>query len=142
MKTSTASARHTLRNLLAGLTLSAAIFFGGAACAQSVQFTDNAPLHTQTTDGFKVAVFPVANSLLMKVVFENPNKERVTVLIRNSKGEVVYKKLVGRNPVFHGKFDVSKIENGTYTMVIQSTTQSYSNPFSVATYQERIARAL
>jgi hypothetical protein len=142
MKTFSASPHHTMRHLLAGLTLAAGLFFGGVASAQSVQFVDKAPLHSQTRDAFKVAVFPVANSLLMKVVLENPNKERVTVLIRNSKNEVVYRKVVGRSPIFHGKFDVSKIEDGTYTMVIQSARQSYANPFSVATFQERIARAL
>ncbi len=143
MKTTTTSAHtNSFRNLIAGFTLAAALLLTVTASAQNIKFADEAPIHTQTTDKLKVAVFPVANSLLMKVLVENPHKEMVTVLIRNSKGDVVYKKVVGRNPVFHGKFDISQIENGTYTMIIQSSSQSYSNPFSVETYQERIARAL
>jgi PBP1b-binding outer membrane lipoprotein LpoB len=142
MKTSTASAQNnTLRNILAGLTLSAAIFFGGTASAQSVKFVDNAPIHTQTTDGFKVAVYPVVNSMFMKVHVENPSREKVTVLVKNSKGEIVYRKAVGNNPIFTGKFDVSQVEDGTYTMVIQSAKQSYANPFYVDTNQDRIAKA-
>lgn len=143
MKTTTTSAHtKTIRNMIAGLTLAATFFCTATASAQGVKFVDEAPIHSQTTDKFKVAVFPVANSLLLKVIFENPHKEMVTVLIKDSKDEVVYKKKVGRNTVFLGKFDVSHIADGTYMMVIQSAKQSYSNPFSIATQQERMARAL
>lgn len=139
----TSTNKNSFRNIIAGLTLSAAFFFGGAASAQTtVQFVDKAPIHTQTTNAFKVAVFPVANSLLMKVHFENPNKEKVTLLIKNSKDEVVYRKAVGNDPIFNGKFDLSKIANGTYIMVIQSSNQTYSNSFAIETHQERIAKAL
>ncbi|QHT70027.1 hypothetical protein GXP67_26965 [Rhodocytophaga rosea] len=140
MKT-TFTSTSVMRNLVAAFALAFTLFAGNAS-AQSVQFADNAAIHTQTSDQFKVAVFPVENSLLMKVLFENPAKERVTVLIKNSNNEVVYKKAVGNAPIFIGKFDVSKMTDGNYTMVIESKNQSYSNPFSVQTYQERIARAL
>jgi hypothetical protein len=131
-----------MRNLVAAFTLAFVLLLAGNVSAQSVQFTDQAAIHTQTSDGFKVAVFPVHNSLLMKVLFENPAQEKVTVLIKNSQNEIVYKKVVGSAAIFNGKFDVSKMSDGTYTMVIESKHQSYSNPFSVQTYQERIARAL
>jgi hypothetical protein len=138
MKTTFSS---TMRTLTTAFAL-AFTLFAGSVSAQSVQFTDQAALHTQTSDQFKVAVFPVQNSLLMKVLFENPAKEKITVLIKNSSNEIVYKKEVGNAAIFNGKFDVSKMTDGTYTMVIESKHQSYSNPFSVQTYQERIARAL
>jgi hypothetical protein len=141
MKT-TFTSTSVKRNLLAVLSLALFLFLAGSVSAQSVQFTDQAAIHTQTTDQFKVAVFPVQNSLLMKVLFENPAQEKITVLIKNSQNEVVYKKAVGNAAIFNGKFDVSKMSDGTYTMVIESKHQSYSNPFSVETYQERIARAL
>ncbi|QHT71087.1 hypothetical protein GXP67_32760 [Rhodocytophaga rosea] len=130
-----------MRNLVAAFALAFTLFAGNAS-AQSVQFADNAAIHTQTSDQFKVAVFPVQNSLTMKVLFENPAQEKVTVMIKNSDHEVVYKKEVGKVAIFNGKFDVSKMTDGTYTMVIESKHQSYSNAFSVETYQERIARAL
>lgn len=142
MKTTISSAnKNTFRNIITGLTLSAALFFGQVASAQTVSVEENAPIQTQMTDGFKVAIHPVINSLFMKVHFVNPNKELVTVLIKNSKDEVVYRKNVGRNTVFHGKFDVSNIADGTYTMVVQSTKHSHSNAFAVETLQERIALA-
>jgi hypothetical protein len=127
-----------MRNLVAAFAFT---LFAGSASAQSVQFADNAPIHTQTTDGFKVAVFPVENSLTMKVLFENPAKETVNVLIKNSNEEIVYSKTVSGTAKFNGKFDVSRIGEGTYTIVIQSANQSYSNTFSIGTPQERIAKA-
>jgi hypothetical protein len=147
MKTlSTIAQKNNIRNLLAGLTLSIGLLVAGTASAQTtpqqtVSFADNQAFHSQTSDDFKVAVFPMANSLTMKVVLENPNKDKVTVLIKNSEDEVVYRKIVGNNPVIHGKFDVSGLDNGTYTMVIESAHQSYASPFSVQTHQERIAKA-
>ena len=143
MKTLTTSAnKNTSRNLIAGLILGAALFFGNGASAQTVKFVDNAPIHTQTTDSFKVAVYPVANSFVMRVHVENPTREKVTVLVKNSKEEVIYTKKVGNNPVFNGKFDVSQMEEGTYTIVVQSAKQTYANPFTVEAQQDRIARAL
>ena len=141
MKT-TLTSNSIMRNLVAAFALAFVLFLAGNVSAQSVQFADNAAIHTQTSDQFKVAVFPVQNSLLMKVLFENPAQEKVTVLIKNSSNDIVYKKEIGKTAVFNGKFDVSKMTDGTYTMVIESKHQSYSNAFSVQTYQERIARAL
>ena len=141
MKT-TFNSTSSFRNLAAAFSLAFVLFLVGNVSAQSVQFADNAAIHTQTTDGFKVAVFPVENSLLMKVLFENPAKEKVTILIKNSSNDIVYKKEIGKAAIFNGKFDVSKMSDGTYTMVIESKNQSYSNAFAVQTYQERIARAL
>lgn len=138
MKTTFTSA---LRTLAAAFALSFTLF-AGSASAQSVQFTDQAAIHTQTSDQFKVAVFPVEKSLLMKVLFENPAQEQVTILIKDSKNDIVYRKAVGNGAIFNGKFDLSHMSDGTYTMVIESKRQSYSNPFSVETHQERIARAL
>ena len=143
MKTLSASVRtNSFRNFIAGISLAAVLAIGGTASAQSVQFTDNQPLHIQQTDGLKVAVFPVYQSMLMKVHVENPNKEMITVLIKDDKGEIVYKKQVGRTTIYNGKFDVSQVADGNYTMVIESKSQSYANSFFVETHQERIARAL
>lgn len=142
MKTQFTSTRtNTFRNLIAGLSLVAALFISEAASAQTVQFADQASVHTQVTDNFKVALFPVANSSLIKVLFENPNQEKVTVLIKDNQDKVVYRKEVGNGAIFRGKFDVSHIAEGNYTMVIESKSQSYSNPFLIGTQQDRIARA-
>jgi hypothetical protein len=130
-----------MRNLVATLFVAVVILFAGNASAQSIQFTDQAALHTQTTDQFKVAVFPVESSLVMKVLFENPAKETVTVLIKNSQDEIVYTKTVRGTAKFNGKFDISRIGEGNYSLVIESASQSYSNPFFIGTSQERIARA-
>ncbi len=143
MKTlSTTTRTNTLRNFIASLSLVAALVLSGTTSAQTVQFTDQEPLHSQLTEELKIAVFPIQNSLLMKVIFENPTKENITMLIKNKQGEVVYKKQIGRAPLYNGTFDVSQIGDGDYSLVIESKKQSYANPFFIETHQERIARAL
>ena len=137
----------TIRTLLAGFSFMIILLVSGSAFAQTTQpktlsFEDNKAYHSQTTDALKVAVFPMANSLSMKVVFENPAKENITVLIKNSEDQVVYQKTVGRTKKYIGTFDLTQIGNGTYTMEIKSANQRYSNPFSVETQTDRIARAL
>jgi hypothetical protein len=147
MKTLSISAqKNTISKLIAGLTLSIVLLVAGTASAQTntdqtLSFADKAPLHTQTSDKFKVAVFPVAYSQIMKVVLENSYKNKVTVLIKDSKDQIVYSKKVGTKAVYLGTFDVSHLEDGNYTFVIESANQSYSNPFSLQTQQERIAKA-
>jgi hypothetical protein len=142
----TLSTNHTssnrMRTIIAGFSLAIAFFVAGNASAQSVKLTDNSMLHIHTNDAFKVAVFPVENSSLMKVLFENPKQSNVTMVIKNSNNEVVYKKAIGNGSKFNGKFDVSQIGDGIYTMVIKSSTESYTNTFAVETREERIAKAL
>jgi hypothetical protein len=141
MKTQSTPA-NSLRKFIACLSVATALLISGAASAQTVQFTDQAPLHSQLTDGLKVAVFPLPHSLVMKVNFENPTKEKITILIKNKQGEVVYHKHIGRTLLYNGKFDVSQIGDGNYTLIIESKKQSYANPFIIQTHQERLARAL
>jgi hypothetical protein len=142
---STSAQRNSFCKLIAGLTLSIGLFVAGTASAQTsseqtLSFADHAPLHTQTSDKFKVVVFPVAYSQSMKVVLENPSKDKVSVLIKDSNDKIVYRKMVGTKAVFIGTFDVSNLTDGDYTMVIESDSQSYSNSFSLQLQQERIAK--
>ncbi len=123
---------NTLRKLIAGLSLSAVFFLTGtAANAQEVKFVDNAAIHTQVTDEFKIALYPVENAPSINVHVENPSREKVKVLIKNSQGEIVYQKTVGNGPIIYSKFDVSHMDKGVYTMVIESASQSYGNVFSI-----------
>ena len=140
MKTLTTS-MSTLRKLIAGLTLSVAFFMAGTATAQEVKFVDNTAVHTQITDQFKIALYPFENAPSINVHIENPDREKVKVLIKNSQDEVVYQKTVGNSAVIYSKFDVSHMEKGTYTMVIESASQSYANAFSIGNHQQRIAKA-
>jgi hypothetical protein len=78
----------------------------------------------------------------MKVHFENPSREKIMVTIENSKSEVVYRKFVGKDALYRGKFDVSGMPNGSYTMTVQNAHQKYSNAFVIQTQEERVALAL
>ncbi len=130
----------TLRKLFAGFFLSAAFFMAGTAAAQEVKFVDNAPIHTQITDDLKIALYPVENAQTINVHVENPERERVKVIIKNSHNEIVYQKTVGNGSIIYSKFDLSQLDKGTYTMVIESASQRYANTFAIEN-QQRIAKA-
>ncbi len=133
---------NKFRNTIACFAVAATLFFGQGAMAQSERVIDNEPAKSETTGSFRAVIFPVQNSLIMKVNFENPSREMMMVVIKNSNNEIVYKKIVGRNALYRGKFDVSGMPNGSYTISVQSPHQKHSNAFAIETQQERVALAL
>jgi hypothetical protein len=143
MKTMISSAnKNRFRNAIACFAVAATLFTAQAASAQTVSVTEDVPAAQQTGNTFKAAIYPVYNSLFMKVHVENPARETVTITIQNSNNSIVYKKIVGKDAIFHGKFDVSHMANGEYTMTVQSVHHKYSNNFTIQTHQERTATAL
>ena len=125
----------TLRNLLAGFFVSGAFFMTGTAAAQDVKFVDNAPIHTQITEDLKIALYPVENEQMINVHVENPEHKKVRILITNSQNELVYQKTVGNGSIIYSKFNLSQLEKGVYTMVIESATQRYANSFAIENRQ-------
>ena len=129
------------RTAMACLSLSAALFFGQAASAQSVSAVNKITSAPYEIDRFQASVTPIENTLFMKVQIVNPDRKSVTVSIMDSENKLVYKKKMGRTPDFYGKFDISSIPDGKYTMIVQTPKKAISNSFHIQTKQERIASA-
>lgn len=79
------------------------------------------------------------NSLVMKVHFENPTQEKITIQILNSQQEVVYTEYLGNREKFIGKYNLQELPNGHYTLVIKSASNKYSSSFSLQTLIKREA---
>jgi hypothetical protein len=55
------------------------------------------------------AVAYATSSLKLKVNFENPAREKVTLLIFNEAGQVVYSTPLGQQEIYNGKLDLSSL---------------------------------
>jgi len=85
------------------------------------------------------AVAYAASPLKLKVNFENPARERVTLSIRDAGGQVVYTTTLGHDAVYNGKLDLSGLTDGKYTVSLQSKSSRYDKPFEIQTQTARMA---
>ena len=85
------------------------------------------------------AVAYATSSLKLKVNFENPAREKVTLLIFNEAGQVVYSTPLGQQEIYNGKLDLSSLADGKYTVSLQSKSSRYEKPFQIQTQTARIA---
>ncbi len=85
------------------------------------------------------AVAYATSSLKLKVNFENPAREKVTLSIRNEAGQVVYTTALGQQEIYNGKLDLSGLADGKYTVSLQSKSSRYEKPFQIQTQTARMA---
>jgi flagellar hook assembly protein FlgD len=85
------------------------------------------------------AVAYATSSLKLKVNFENPARERVTLSIRDEAGQVVYTMLLGQQEIYNGKLDLSGLADGKYTVSVQTKSSRYEKPFQIQTQTARTA---
>jgi hypothetical protein len=85
------------------------------------------------------AVAYATSSLKLKVNFENPAREKVTLLILNEAGQIVYTSNLGHEAVYNGKLDLSGLADGKYTVSLQSKSSRYEKPFQIQTQTARMA---
>jgi flagellar hook assembly protein FlgD len=85
------------------------------------------------------AVAYATSALKLKVNFENPAREKVTLSILNEAGQVVYTTAIGDQAVYNGKLDLSGLADGKYTVSLQSKSSRYHKPFQIQTQTARTA---
>jgi flagellar hook assembly protein FlgD len=132
---------NSFRKALASVAFVAAVFVAPAVSAQSVIAQGNVSSITKSADQFQAFVHPVENAVSMKVHFVNPAKENVTISIYSTDNKVVYEKQVGKDAIFHGKFDLSNLADGDYTVKVSNRKETYTRTLSIQTQQERFASA-
>ena len=102
----------TLVKTFAIAALSAMTFFSNA--------TDNstAPVGAASTKAktFEVGMFQSINSMKMNVLIEKSTDKDLTVVLKDSKGEILITERVDKkDKSYHGKYDLSELEDGKYT---------------------------
>jgi hypothetical protein len=129
------------RKALASVAFVAAVCVAPAVSAQAITAQDNVSSITKPADEFQAFVHPVENSVSMKVHFVNPDKESVILSIHNQDNEIIYQKFIGRDAIFHGKFNLANLTDGVYTVRVSSRKETYTRNLTIQTQQERFASA-
>jgi flagellar hook assembly protein FlgD len=133
---------NSFRKALASVAFVAAVLAAPALSAQSVTAKGNVPSITSASaTEFQAFVHPVENTVSMKVHFVNPAKESVNITIHNQDNKIVYERAIGKDEIFHGKFDLSNLADGEYTVKVSGRKKTYTRTLSIHTQQERLASA-
>lgn len=139
------------KNVRSGATLlgvTALFFSGQVVFAQKTESRRLArhsehvatPAHEASASGeLRAVVFPSANPLKVKVCFENPAQERVLLTVKDETGNVVYSGSVGHQRKYVGLIDMSALGDGDYTVLLESKSGRYTQPFQLRTQTSRLA---
>ena len=72
-----------------------------------------------TKKPFAVGMYQTINTMKMNVLIEKTTNKNLYISLKNEKGDVLHKERVGKtNEKYHGKFDLSELEDGKYSFEI------------------------
>jgi hypothetical protein len=73
---------------------------------------------------FEVGMFQSGNSLKMNVMIEKSADQNLFVVFKDSKGDVLIRaKVSKKDKSYHGKFDLTELEDGKYTFEFTKETK-------------------
>ena len=132
---------NNFRKAFASVAFVAALFVAPALSAQSITAEGNVPSITKAAGEFQAFVHPVEGAVSMKVHVLNPKEDHVSITIYDQSNQVAYKKVIGRDAIYHGTFNLSKLADGEYDVTISSRRGTYSRKLTLETQQKRFALA-
>lgn len=106
--------------------------------AESLQFYPTTEKEASSSSELTARIFPSFDPLKLKVVFFNPEKETVALIIRNDLREIVYKKVIEKTESYNSNYDVSHLPDGIYTFEVYSKVKSFSKSFQISTQLTRL----
>jgi hypothetical protein len=141
MKTQAQTSLHKWQRLaaLAGM----ALLVHHAAAAQD-HAPHSAPVSAAVAAapaGFRAAVFPSLDPLVLKVVVQNPGREPLTILVKNAQGEVIHRQSLGRVASYNNRYSLAGLTDGTYGLEIAGKSVRYAKTLRVGTTVTRLAEA-
>jgi hypothetical protein len=139
MKTHVRTALQTVQRL-AALSFST-LLVNYAATAQD-HADHPVPLSAEAAaPAFEAAVFPSLDPLILKVVFRNPTREPLTLLVKNEDQEVIYRQPLGNVGSYNSRFHLADLADGNYQMEIAGKSVRYAKSLRVGTKVIRLAEA-
>ncbi|WP_420148913.1 hypothetical protein [Spirosoma sp.] len=115
-------------SLLTALLLSTATFASTAAT------TPTAANPTVTTESYKAAVFPAASPSKLNVFVERTPGQMMIVSLKGTDGKVLARQLVNKKQGnFRFQFDMSDLQDGTYSVELSSGNDVTVYPVTLAT---------
>ena len=83
---------------------------------------------------FQVSVFQeVSNLMNFKVTINNPAQELLNVTLKDQNGKIFQNDVFHRRPNYSMLLDLSRLEDGIYTLSITTNYESFGKAFSIST---------
>jgi hypothetical protein len=105
--------------------------FGVTTAAPVPTENIGSPRHLQALSYYIPGSFAIA------VHMENPQLEKVSILILDKHNQVVYRKNLGKTATYVSKLNVKNLPNGSYRIVVKSPNHTYTRAFSLQTHTKR-----
>jgi uncharacterized protein YegP (UPF0339 family) len=97
--------------------------------------TNSAPTKSKT---FEVGIYQSVNTLKMNVMIEKSTDKGLTVVLKDKNGEILASETVGKNDKsYHAKFDMSELEDGTYTFEFTKGNEKVIKEVQLSTKTDR-----
>ncbi len=122
----------SVKTLLVALTASAALTLAGttSATAQSASAVASA----STENPLNVRVNRLGETLNFEVRFEKPTDQKIAVDIQDGNANNLFRDVASANaPRYARRFDLSGLEDGTYTFVITNGKEQFKQSFELRT---------
>jgi hypothetical protein len=117
------------------LLILAFAFTSLSASAQYLSMRDDRPKIDKTNKNlFQVAVNQeVVNNLAFKILINNPGLELLNVTLKDKDGKLFQDDIFYRRPNYSLNLNLSRLEDGIYTLSITTNYESYKKIFTLTT---------
>lgn len=122
----------SVKTLLVALSASAALTLAGTTSA-TAQSASQAPV-VASANPLKARVTRLGETLNFDVRFENSNAGRISVDIQDERANNLFRDVAqAKDPRYARRFDLSGLEDGTYTFVISNGKDRFTETFELRT---------
>jgi hypothetical protein len=128
------------RQIAAILSLSAMLMFTADAFAQQKELLQAKQGTASATGTLQANIFPSPDPLMLKIVFDNPAREAVTLTVSHAENGKIYTKVISPTLVYNSKLDVSGLPDGKYTFEISSKNKRFLQSFEIFTQTARLTQ--
>jgi hypothetical protein len=122
----------SVKTLLVALSASAALTLAGttSATAQSAATVTS----VSSENPLNVRVNRLGETLNFEVRFEKPTAQKVTVDIQDDHATYLFRDVAAANtPRYARRFDLSGLEDGTYTFIVTNGKEQFKQSFEIRT---------
>jgi hypothetical protein len=89
---------------------------------------------------FEIGMFQSVNSMKMNVMIEKSTDKDLTVVLKDSKGEVLVREHIRKNEKsYHAKYDMSELEDGKYTFEFSKGDETITKEVNLVTTKPTVA---
>lgn len=109
----------TAASLLPAATMAQTSYYEKSFAVTDPDHAAVTPANVAYSQTMNAAIYPVSNSLKLKLMVENPFRVPLAVKLMNERGETLYATRLPRNERVHmHKFDMAHVPDGSYSVEV------------------------